>query len=85
MKKTACIAVGPGMPPNGELRKTIKYLCENFGGALVLDAGALGALSGYADIIDGAKCRVVLTPHRGEFERFCGGNEKDFLSRVIKF
>ncbi len=85
MRKTDCIAVGMGMPPNGELRKTIKYLCENFGGALILDAGALGALSGYADIIDGAKCRVVLTPHRGEFERLCGGDEKDFLSRVIKF
>lgn len=84
-KKTSCIAVGMGMVPNDNLRKIIGYLCGNFGGTLILDAGALGASVGCADIIKGAKCKVILTPHTGEFDRLCGGDKKDLPRRVKEF
>lgn len=85
IKKTSCLAVGMGMVPNDDLYKIIGFLCENFGGTLVLDAGALGALVGRADVIKSAKCKVVLTPHVGEFDRLCGGDKKDLPWRVKEF
>ncbi len=76
MQKTNAIALGMGMPPDDELKKTIAYLSKNFEGALILDAGALSSLSQDLSLIENAKAKIILTPHAGEFERLAA-NERD--------
>ncbi len=67
------IAVGMGMGVSKELYGLIKQLLLSYRGALILDADALGALAIYgAEILKQKKCRVVLTPHLGEFSKLSG-------------
>ncbi len=63
------IDIGMGMGRCSDLRAIIEYLCDNFTGALVLDADALNALKGEYSFIKNAKCKIVMTPHAGEFVR----------------
>ncbi|MCI9031752.1 MAG: NAD(P)H-hydrate dehydratase [Clostridia bacterium] len=72
MRGADAIAVGMGMGKNPELIRIIEYLAQNFGGTLVVDADGLNALVGRLDVLNGHKCRLVLTPHRGEFQRLFG-------------
>ena len=85
MQKTDSIVIGMGMTVNDNLKKTLEFLCKNFGGTLIIDAGALGALVGNLGILRGAKCKVILTPHVGEFNRLMPGEAKDLLYRVRSF
>ena len=72
MRGADAIAVGMGMGKNPELIRIIEYLAQNFGGTLVVDADGLNALVGRLDVLNGHKCRLVLTPHRGEIQRLFG-------------
>ena len=66
--KTAAFGMGAGM--SGETEKTVRYLTENYEGTLILDADGLNALAEIGpDRLRTAQCRVILTPHPGEFAR----------------
>ena len=73
----ACLA-GPGLGQSDGVRAIIAGL---LGGKvpLVLDADGINVLSGHIDLLRGAACPVVVTPHEGEFRRL--GGELDALSR----
>lgn len=66
------IVIGMGMGFSLELPKIISYLAENFDGILVIDADGLNALVGRLELIKNSRSKVVLTPHRGEFNRLFG-------------
>ena len=72
-EKTNTILVGPGMGVNPELVKIICYIKDNFAGTLVLDADALNAFTGKAELLCEHKAKLILTPHTGEFERLAQG------------
>lgn len=79
--KTGAILLGPGLGENEELPQIIRYLAQNFAGTLVLDADGLNAVAGKTDILHEHKCKLILTPHMGEFERLIQGKFGDpFLS-----
>lgn len=82
--KADAVVIGSGMPPDEELLKTIEYLSANFNGTLVLDAGALTALAKNPDAVKNHKCRLILTPHAGEFDRMktAAGISGGFLSSI---
>jgi NAD(P)H-hydrate epimerase len=62
------LIVGPGLEPASF--EYVSALLSGFDGAVVVDAGALNAADGPADLIrDGV---TVLTPHAGEFKRLTG-------------
>ncbi len=85
MRGADAIAVGMGMGKNPEIINIIEYLAHNFDGVLVVDADGLNALVSRLDILDGHKCRLVLTPHRGEFYRLFGEcKESEIVSCVAK-
>lgn len=66
------IDIGMGMGKTPDLKKIIEYICANFGGTLVIDADGINALADDYKVLCGAKCKIVLTPHVGEFTRLTG-------------
>ena len=71
--------VGPGLTRSGSTRELVHRLLEDQDNTtpLLLDADALGVLSGHPDLVAKAKCEVILTPHPGEARGLLG---EDFSS-----
>ncbi len=68
--KYDCIAMGMGMGVSQDVYKIISYFLRKYKGVLLIDADGLNALSRYGyGILKQKKCKVVLTPHVGEFSR----------------
>ena len=63
------IAIGPGMGNNPFLPEIIGFLCKNYAKTLILDADALNAVAKNPSVTSGHVCRLILTPHVGEFAR----------------
>lgn len=63
------VVLGPGMGSNPHLPKIMRYVLNNYEKTLILDADALNALSCDVNALFGHKCRLILTPHVGEFRR----------------
>lgn len=82
MRGADAIAVGMGMGKNSFLAGIIEYIARNFDGVLVIDADGLNALVGRLDALKGHKCKLVLTPHRGEFQRLFGECKE---SEIVSF
>lgn len=72
MEKASAIVIGMGMGAAPELNKIVKYVCENYDGALVIDADAINAIKHDYAFIKNGKAKVALTPHVGEFRRLTG-------------
>ncbi|MDR2201361.1 MAG: NAD(P)H-hydrate dehydratase [Clostridiales bacterium] len=69
LQKTDAVAIGPGMPPSDGLARAVDFLAHSFDGTLILDAGALSVLAKRPNIVDNHICKLILTPHAGEFAR----------------
>jgi hydroxyethylthiazole kinase-like uncharacterized protein yjeF len=85
-KRINCIAMGPGMQPDGTTRgKVLAILSAKR--CTVLDAGALSAFGKNQDeLFDAIKANgqsVVLTPHAGEFSRLFP-DQRDVQSKIIR-
>lgn len=76
--RCAVLAVGPGLEPREETAALLKQLLQRTPVPLVLDAGALAALSLFFPekerrvLLRGAGPPVVLTPHPGEMAALTG-------------
>ena len=67
------IAFGMGVGHTAETEQALRFLLSAFGGLLILDADGLNALSALGpELLLGARPRVILTPHPGEFARLTG-------------
>lgn len=72
MANAAAICIGVGMGANPQLNAIVKYICENYDKAVIIDADAINAIKSDCEFLKSAKARVVLTPHVGEFKRLTG-------------
>jgi hydroxyethylthiazole kinase-like uncharacterized protein yjeF len=68
----ACLA-GCGLGTGDGVKKIIRTLISAVSAPMVLDADGINALSGHIDLIGGASCPLVLTPHDGELSRLLRG------------
>lgn len=67
-----------------EIYKTIKYLLENYEGKLLIDADGLNSIAKYGvDALKTKKCKVILTPHIGEFARLTNKTKDEILENSI--
>lgn len=78
------IAIGMGMGISKNTYKLIEFLLKNYTGKLLIDADGLNSISEYGiGILKEKKCRVIITPHIGEFSRLLKIDKDDILSDII--
>lgn len=80
INKVDVLTCGMGLGKSKAAHEIIYYIIKNFDGKLVLDADALNILSENIDLLNEAKCKIILTPHMMEFKRlydaaFCSSEE----------
>lgn len=75
------IAIGMGCGVSKTVYSAVKYLLQNYAGTLIIDADGLNSLAEYGiEALNGARCKVILTPHIKEFSRLTGKSVSDILS-----
>ncbi len=78
------ISIGMGMGVNKEVYKILTYLITNYKGRLIIDADGLNTIKEFGvDILKDKKCKIVLTPHVGEFARILQMNSDCVVSDII--
>ncbi len=80
------IAYGMGMGVSEEVFQGAKWLLENYGGKLILDADGLNSLALYGGEapFQNKKCEVLLTPHGKEFSRLSGIEPENILADPVE-
>ncbi len=63
------IAIGMGMGKNPNLSEIIRYIASKFKGTLIVDADGLNSIAKDSSAIKNHVCKIILTPHVGEFIR----------------
>ncbi|HSE49808.1 MAG TPA: NAD(P)H-hydrate dehydratase [Terriglobales bacterium] len=66
------LAIGPGLGQDAETVEFVRALVKQAKQPVVLDADGLNAFAGTAQLLDGSRRPLVLTPHPGEFARLTG-------------
>lgn len=80
-----CIAMGMGAGVNERVFALIVELLPKYTGTLVLDADALNALSAYGvEVLKEKSCRVIVTPHIGEFARLVRKEKSEVLQNAAE-
>jgi NAD(P)H-hydrate epimerase len=69
LKKADVCLLGPGLGRSQSVDEIVSAVIKSSGIPLILDADGINAVAGNIDILDEAKCPIVLTPHAGEFMR----------------
>jgi hydroxyethylthiazole kinase-like uncharacterized protein yjeF len=79
------IVIGPGLGRSARARRLVLEILNNFPGPLVLDADALNALSLKEDgqVFAIRHAPTIMTPHFGEFARFCGLTMEEVQRRPL--
>lgn len=78
------IAVGMGWGRTDDNLRILDWLLTHFAGSLLIDADGLWALAGLGtDRLRTAACRVVLTPHHGEFARLTGAGLAEVAANPV--
>lgn len=75
----ACL-LGPGLGRSGELDELAAAIVRQCRCPLVLDADGINAMAAHKDILRGAACPLILTPHEGEFRRLTDAAEPDRIA-----
>ena len=75
----ACL-LGPGLGRSDQLDELVLEIVRHCRCPLVLDADGINAAAGHIDVLRGAACPIVLTPHEGEFRRLTQAPERDRIA-----
>jgi hydroxyethylthiazole kinase-like uncharacterized protein yjeF len=82
------LAIGPGLSQHPDTAALVRRMVQEFAREvhlpMVLDADALNALAGAAELLDGRECVTVITPHPGEMARLAGISTSDVQSRRVE-
>jgi NAD(P)H-hydrate epimerase len=76
-KRISVVAVGPGLSTRGDAPEFVRRFVANCKLPMVVDADALNAFAGRADLLDGSGRVMALTPHPGEMARLVGMTVKE--------
>lgn len=87
LPKYSCVVIGPGLARSTRARRLTLEILNNFDGPVVLDADAINVLKLEEDknVFTMRNAPTVLTPHFGEFARFCGIPYEELERRPVKY
>ena len=71
-RKIKALLIGPGLSTHPETARFARRLIQETPAPVVLDADGLNSFKGKASLLRKHAAPLVLTPHRGEFERLFG-------------
>jgi ADP-dependent NAD(P)H-hydrate dehydratase / NAD(P)H-hydrate epimerase len=77
VKQISVVAVGPGLSTEGDAPAFARQVVEKTTVPVVIDADALNAFAGKAELLNGKGRVLVLTPHPGEMARLAGLTVKE--------
>ncbi|WP_158792359.1 NAD(P)H-hydrate dehydratase [Granulicella sp. L60] len=77
LTKISVVALGPGLSTDGDAPAFARQVVEKTTLPVVIDADALNAFEGKANLLDGSGRVMVLTPHPGEMARLAGLSVKE--------
>ncbi len=78
------IAFGMGSGVNERSYEMLGYLLTRYSGKLIIDADGINCLAKYgADVLKGASCKVLLTPHIKEFSRLSGLSVDEIVQNPV--
>ena len=80
LEKVDVCLLGPGLGRSGESDTLVLEVFRQCRCPLVLDADGINAVAGHMDVLRGAACPVILTPHEGEFHRLMQVPETDRIT-----
>ncbi|MEA4926088.1 MAG: NAD(P)H-hydrate dehydratase [Syntrophomonadaceae bacterium] len=83
LENVSVCAIGPGMSRYREANAILRYVLENSGVPVLIDADGLNALEGDAGILKDRQVPVVITPHPGEMSRLTGLPVADIQSNRL--
>ena len=72
LKRITVLAIGPGLGTAGESSAFVRKLVRETTLPVVVDADALNAFKGHAELLQGHGRTMVLTPHPGEMATLLG-------------
>ncbi|MFP5457405.1 MAG: NAD(P)H-hydrate dehydratase [Bacteriovoracia bacterium] len=86
LDKYSSLVIGPGLGRSARARRLVLEIMNNFSGPLVLDADAINALNLREDAqaFTMRHAPTILTPHFGEFARFCGLDQKQVEAAPVE-
>jgi len=78
----ACL-IGCGLGKSEGTATVVKAVLEQSTCPVVLDADGINVLDGHIDVLRGAACPVIVTPHEGEFLRLGGSLDAGRVSGAV--
>lgn len=84
LKKSDCIAIGPGMGNNENTFQLVRDTLENAACPIVIDADGLNVLQGKIHLLEKCKNKVIITPHLGEMSKLIGVSIEEIKQNRIK-
>lgn len=84
LKKTDACLIGCGLGKSEGTAAVVRAVLEHATCPVVLDADGINVLDGHIDLLRGAACPVILTPHEGEFLRLGGTLANGRASGIAK-
>lgn len=79
----ACL-IGCGLGKSEGTADVVRAVLEHSTCPVVLDADGINVLDGHIDLLRGAACPVILTPHEGEFQRLGGSLENGRTNGAVE-
>ncbi len=83
LERKNVVALGPGLGREPETVQAVREFAATCSLPLVIDADGLNAFDGAANLLDGTKRTLVLTPHPGEMARLVGKTVKEIEANRI--
>ncbi len=84
LKKADACLIGCGLGQSEGTFVAVKTVLENAKCPVVVDADGINVLQRHIDVLRGAACPVILTPHEGEFLRLGGDLSEGRIKGAMK-
>lgn len=84
LKKADACLIGCGLGQSEGTLAVVKAVLENAKCPVVVDADGINVLQRHIDVLRGAACPVILTPHEGEFLRLGGDLSEGRIKGALK-